>query len=341
MRKFLFAVVFLLGGLFVTLRFAEVQQIADTLKQGDIRYIALALFFQAIWILNIAASYKVIYLAMGLEEKYERLILISTAANFVNVIAPSAGMGGMAVFISEAKRRGYSSGRVTAAGVLAVLFDYLGFFVLLILGLFILFRRNYLSITEIIPSVILFLMASFLAYLIVIGVRSAESLGNVLSNLSYQVNRFSNFIFHRKYLSEQRAQHFAEEVSSALKAITNRPKYLTVGIVLGLSSKVILVVNLALVFLAFNVPFSPGTIIAGFSIGYLFWIVSPTPAGIGFVEGGLTLALTTLNVPLGAAAVITLAFRGITFWIPLLFGMIAFRVLPHTGELQSESDFQH
>jgi hypothetical protein len=341
MRKFIFAVVFLLGGLFVTLRFAELQQVADTFKQGDIRYIALALCLQAIWILNIAASYKVIYQAMNLDEKYERLILISTAANFVNVIAPSAGMGGMAVFISEAKRRGYSPGRVTAAGVLAVLFDYLGFFVLLVLGLFVLFRRNYLSITEIIPSAILLLMASILAYLIVIGVRSAEALGNVLARISHQINRFSNFIAHRQYLSEQRAYLFAQEVSLALKSITNRPKYLTLGIMLGLSSKLILVIILALVFLAFNVPFSPGTIIAGFSIGYLFWIVSPTPAGIGFVEGGLALALTTLNVSLGAAAVITLAFRGITFWIPLLFGMIAFRVLPHTGELQSESNLTH
>ena len=333
--------VFLLGGLFVTLRFAELQQVADTFKQGDIRYIALALCLQAIWILNVAASYKVIYQAMNVDEKYERLILISTAANFVNVIAPSAGMGGMAVFIGEAKRRGYSPGRVTAAGVLAVLFDYLGFFVLLVLGLFVLFRRNYLSITEIIPSAILLLMASILAYLIVIGVRSAEALGNVLARISHQINRFSNFIAHRQYISEQRAYLFAQEVSLALKSITNRPKYLTLGILLGLSSKLILVINLALVFLAFNVPFSPGTIIAGFSIGYLFWIVSPTPAGIGFVEGGLALALTTLNVSLGAAAVITLAFRGITFWIPLLFGMIAFRVLPHTGELQSESNLTH
>jgi uncharacterized protein (TIRG00374 family) len=184
-------------------------------------------------------------------------------------------------------------------------------------------------------------MASILAYLIVIGVRSAEALGNVLARISHQINRFSNFIAHRQYLSEQRAYLFAQEVSLALKSITNRPKYLTLGILLGLSSKLILVIILALVFLAFNVPFSPGTIIAGFSIGYLFWIVSPTPAGIGFVEGGLALALTTLNVSLGAAAVITLAFRGITFWIPLLFGMIAFRVLPHTGELQSESDLTH
>jgi hypothetical protein len=90
-----------------------------------------------------------------------------------------------------------------------------------------------------------------------------------------------------------------------------------------------------MMFLAFGTEISIGTLVAGFSIGYLFLIVSPTPAGVGFVEGGLTLALTSLSVPLGAAAVITLAYRGITFWLPLLLGMLAFRILPHTGEVRT------
>lgn len=298
------------------------------------RYIGLALVLEAIWVINVATSYKVIYRAMGIDEKFERLMLISTAANFVNVVAPSVGMGGMAVFISEAKRGGYSSGRVTAAGVLAVLFDYLGFFVLLILGLFILFRRNNLSFVEISASALLFCLAAVLAYFIFVGIRSADALGKVLSRIAHQINRVSRIIAHREYLSENRAHHFAQEMSSALREIAKKPAYLTQGIALGLSSKVILVLILALMFLAFNVPFSKGTIIAGFSIGYLFWIVSPTPAGIGFVEGGLALALTTLNVALGAAAVITLAFRGITFWLPLLMGMIAFRILARSGEVK-------
>ena len=73
------------------------------------------------------------------------------------------------------------------------------------------------------------------------------------------------------------------------------------------------------------VPVSAGTLIAGFSISYLFMIVSPTPAGIGVVEGFLTVALSSMYVPLSDATVITLAYRGITFWIPLFIGLLAFR----------------
>ena len=45
------------------------------------------------------------------------------------------------------------------------------------------------------------------------------------------------------------------------------------------------------------------------------------------MEGVLTVTLRSLNVPLGSAAVITLAYRGFTFWLPLLFGIVAFRIL--------------
>ncbi|MGW8250691.1 MAG: lysylphosphatidylglycerol synthase transmembrane domain-containing protein [Anaerolineales bacterium] len=335
MRNFLFAVVFLLGGIFIFFRFAEVQQVAITLKGGDWRYIGIAFLFEFLWLLCISASYKVIYHAMGVEEKFDRLILISSASNFVNVVAPSAGMGGMAVLISESKRKGNSSGRVTAAGVLFVLFDYLGFLFVLTAGLFVLYRRNNLSPVEISASVILLAVAAFLAILVVIGLRSGDDLARVLVGLAGRVNRILSNFSRRQYLSEQRARNFALEASVALNELKKKPLYLSLAIILGFTSKLILLFILLFCFLAFDVPFSPGTIIAGFSIGYLFFIVSPTPAGIGFVEGGLALALTTMGVPLGTAAVITLAYRGITFWLPLIFGMIAFRLLPHTGGIRS------
>jgi uncharacterized protein (TIRG00374 family) len=96
-----------------------------------------------------------------------------------------------------------------------------------------------------------------------------------------------------------------------------------------LLNKSILAVILGITFLAFDVPVTPGIVIAGFSIAYLFLIVSPTPAGIGIVEGVMTVALRSLEVPIESAAVITLAYRGVTFWFPLLIGMIALRSLPH------------
>ncbi len=332
MRKLLFAVALLLGVVFILFNIAEVEQIATTLRQGDWRFIALAATIEFIWILNLAASFFIIYRAIGLNERLDNLFFQVSAANFVNVVAPSGGMGGITIFISEARRRGFSSARVTIAGVLVVLFDYLGFLCILTLGLIVLFRRNNLSLGELIPSAILISVACVLATVLYLGMRSSRALGNVLAWMARQVNRLLWPFVHRPYIQESKAHAFAEDAGAGLKELRKKPKNLVLPFLLALSNKSLLVCILWLVFLAFSVPYSIGTLIAGFSIGYLFFIVSPTPAGLGFVEGALTLGLRSLNVTLGAATVLTLAYRGITFWLPLLFGMVSFRWLVHRGE---------
>jgi uncharacterized protein (TIRG00374 family) len=98
----------------------------------------------------------------------------------------------------------------------------------------------------------------------------------------------------------------------------------------GIFDKGLLMLILICAFLSFEVPFSAGTIIAGFSLAYLFLIVSPTPSGIGVVEGLMPIALTSLNVNWSQAVLITLTYRTVTFWVPFGIGAWAFRSL-HTG----------
>jgi len=327
MRKLIFAVVLLLCIMFVIGQLAEVHAIADTLRQGDWRFILLGLIVETAWLVTVALSYRAIFQATGVDEKINKLILMSAAANFLNVVAPTAGMGGMAVFISGARQRGYSSGRVTVAGVLYVLFDYAGFLCVLTVGLVILIRRNNINAAELGASAILVSIAIVLAALLYLGMQSAAALGKALAWMARQVNRLLRPFTHRKYLSEDRAHQFANDAAEGLRELRHNPKNLILPMALALGNKALLISILSLTFLAFQIPFSVGTIIAGFSIAYLFLIVSPTPSGIGVVEGALTIALGSLYVPLGAAAVITLAYRGITFWIPLLFGLFAFRIL--------------
>jgi uncharacterized protein (TIRG00374 family) len=88
-----------------------------------------------------------------------------------------------------------------------------------------------------------------------------------------------------------------------------------------------LICVMAFTFLALGTPFSVGTLVGGFSIGYLFLIVSPTPSGLGVVEGILPVALNTLRVKWEAAVLITLVYRAVTFWFPLAVGAVAFRIL--------------
>lgn len=66
-------------------------------------------------------------------------------------------------------------------------------------------------------------------------------------------------------------------------------------------------------------------LIAGYSIGVLFMAVAITPQGVGVVEGAMTAAFVSLGVPTARAAIAILAYRGISFWFPLLTGFIALR----------------
>lgn len=326
MRRFLVTVALFLGVIFVLLRLAEVQAVGDTLRRGDWRYLLLAILLEAFWLLNVAGSYWTIYRTMGLRERFNTLLLAASGANFVNIVAPAAGASGMAVFISTAKKRGYSPARVTIAGIVYLLFDYAGFMVVLAAGLIVLIRRHILTPVEITGTVILLLMALAFFSLLVLGLRSAESLEKTLTRLARLVNRFSDLI-HRQLVAEARVREFAREFSRGIQEARNKPDELVFPAILALTNKALLITIFFLVFRAFQVPLTTGTLIAGFSIGYLFWIVSPTPAGIGLVEGALTVVLSSLYIPLSAAAVVALAFRGITFWIPLAFGGLALRIL--------------
>ena len=327
MRKFILILVLFLGAAFVYLSFGEIQVILQTLRQGNFWFVLIALLVQFGWFAVLGLTFRSLYHLLGIDETIYKLSLLSTAANFVNIVAPSAGMGGMAVYISNARRRGFSRGKITVASMLFILVDYVAFLVVLTLGLIILLRRNNLNASEIAASAIIFSIAAALGFLMYLGSRSAAALGNALAWMARLVNRIAYPFIHREYLSEARAHQFARDMAMDLKALPERRRSLLLPLLYAFANKSLLMCILLFIFLAFQVPFSAGTIIGGFAISYLFLIVSPTPSGIGIVEGVMPLALSSLGVQWSQAVIITLAYRGITFWIPLGVGAMALRLL--------------
>ncbi len=329
MRKFIIALVLLLGVLLIITRFTEVQNIYSTLQQGDWIFIVLGLVALVLWMANRGLSYQAVYRLLGIHEETWHMMKVALAADFVNVVTPSGGMTTIAVFLDDSRRRGYSSGRVMVAWALSLLFDYAAFLGVLTLGLGVLARRNDLHWPEITAACILLCGALGLASLLYLGLQSGEALGKALAWIARLINRVTRPFIHRNYLEVARAHSFAYDGATGIAAVRRNPRGLLKPILLAISNKALLILILLLTFMAFHIPYTTGTIVAGFSIGYLFLIVSPTPSGIGIVEGVLTLALTSLWVPVEAAAIITLVYRGYTFWLPLFVGMAAFRQIPH------------
>ena len=158
----------------------------------------------------------------------------------------------------------------------------------------------------------------------------------MLAKMARWINRVVGVFSKKEYLSEARAHQFAHEVAEGFSGLTERSSSLIRPVIWGILDKCLLMLILACSFLSFEVPFTVYTIVAGFSLAYLFLIVSPTPSGIGIVEGIMPIALSSLNVNWSEAVVITLTYRTVTFWIPLAVGAWTFRSL-HANDRESSA----
>lgn len=328
MKKFIIAFVLLLGIIFVISQYTEVERIALILQEGNFWLIGLAVLVEILWVVNVAASFQSLFKMLGIHQNLFTLARLATAVNFVNLVAPSAGVSGMAVLITNAQYNGHSSAKVTIGSVLFLIFDYLGLLVVIFASLLILSFYKTLSITEIIAFILFLILAAGLASLLVLAAKSRQKLTATLTWLARAANRLVNPFAHREVFTVEKAADLADEAYEGVKALGRVRQGWIKPLILTFSNKALLLAILGLMFLAFNTEVTIAKLIAGFGIAYLFVIISPTPAGVGFVEGAMTIALSSLEISIESAAIITLAFRGITFWLPLFLGMIAFRTLP-------------
>jgi phosphatidylglycerol lysyltransferase len=126
-------------------------------------------------------------------------------------------------------------------------------------------------------------------------------------------------------LAGEWSEKTASDFVAAGTAIRSHPARLGLTLGVALAAQLIDLASIYILFLAFRWPVSFGVLVAGFAVGVLFWIVSITPQGIGVVEGVMALTYTSLGVPAATATAVTLAFRGLTFWLPLAFGFFLLR----------------
>lgn len=77
------------------------------------------------------------------------------------------------------------------------------------------------------------------------------------------------------------------------------------------------------VLLALGVDASPPLVLLAYVTASLLGMIPITPGGLGFVEAGLTATLALAGVGAADAILATLAYRLVSFWLPLPFGALA------------------
>jgi uncharacterized protein (TIRG00374 family) len=80
----------------------------------------------------------------------------------------------------------------------------------------------------------------------------------------------------------------------------------------------------------------PSAVLLAYCAAQFLGTLPLTPGGLGFVEAGLTGTLALAGVPAGEAVVATLAYRLVSFWLPIPAGGIA--AILHRRWYGSEGD---
>ena len=69
---------------------------------------------------------------------------------------------------------------------------------------------------------------------------------------------------------------------------------------------------------------NPSLVLLAYSVAGLLALLPITPGGLGIVEAGLSALLILANVPGGDAVVAVLAYRIISYWLPIFVGPVAY-----------------
>ena len=134
-----------------------------------------------------------------------------------------------------------------------------------------------------------------------------------------------------KRISEQLAKLLLKDINPHklihwLEVLFTAADYLMVhgwrGSLLGAAITIVsAMVSLYFVFVAAGNPVSFGQLLVGYCLPILFGKMAfMFPGGIGIVEATMVGLYTGLGVPNSVAVVLVLAYRLISFWIPLFLG---------------------
>lgn len=318
-----YVLVVLLFGLLIRDYFDQLESIAAVLKHATWYGLVVAVCLLIGSLLTQSQLFRALYKMFGFPSTLSHLWKLYLSTRFINVIFPSGGLAGMAPFIHDAKQRNLPQSNVIVINITYIILWYSAFSVFLIVGLIELFIVGQLVWFEVVAGVTLFIVT-----ILMVGGMVAAYLtpGQLHSFVARLFDGYGRITHHSLPKQRQAALTFINELHTAFDALKEATPHVWLRLFLLAILNELL--NLAILFVlswTFDLPFRYGTLVAAYSIGFLFFILSPTPGGLGFVEGILLLVFKSVGHTQEGALILMLSYRGITFWLPFLlgFGVVA------------------
>lgn len=326
---------------FLTRHISEAKPLFQAFLQGKKTWIVVALLLQIAYWSIFSETYRKAFSLTGIQRKWSEYIPLSLVIHCINILIPTGATSGIALLTDDSAKRGYSPSRAATAGSIQLTIDLFTIMVFALMGILFLFIHHALQIYEITGICILTIFVGILFGILFLGAQKPKTLEKLFL-FGQQTTQKIASLFGKHSSSDSSEKEWilqhATEFSDAAHALLSRPKGSISLFLLLCSAYLMHLATLAVLFLAFDAEQHLSIIFTGLAMGLLFWIVSPVPGGIGFVEGAMILSYTSLGVPLHIATIVSILFRGLAFWLPFLIG---FALLPTIQSFSSQHYSSH
>lgn len=296
-RNIISAIVLVLFAVLVVRNWSDFVKSFDAIKNADKAWLAVA--FVGMILTYIAAAGG--YLVVSLKKLNALLTLLAqVAAAFANKLLPS-GVGGLGLNVAYLHKNKYTPTEATTVTAVNSLAAFVSFSLLFLTALAMGGLQNS---TIKMPNIPVWVVALILTALIVMGVVA----------------------FKNKKIKAKIAELWHQVVSTVL-AYKTEPLKLFLAVVMATLVTFAYLLALYASARALGVQIGISEIFFVYVFGAIATAAVPTPGGLGAAEAALYAGFVSYGVPADQALSTVLAYRFITYWVPILPGYLSFQYL--------------
>jgi uncharacterized protein (TIRG00374 family) len=290
--------------LFVTHR-SEERQFVQLVAHAKPAWLLLGVLLQFGTYVVSARTLQVIIARAGISRPIWSYIGLGLAKLFMDQVVPSGGMSGTLLIVRALDRRGVPRGTSMAAIVVDLASFYAAYAVALVVALVIVWIHGDLTPLILLPAVIFAPIAAGIP---------------VILGLVSRGRRLAPWI--------QRLP----VVGSGLKALTEAtPSIAHDGSLIASCAALQITIflldaaTLWIMLIALGLSVHPAQVFASFMLSTLARTLGPVPGGLGVFEAASVATLKLMGIPITVGLAATLLFRGLSYWLPMLPGILLAR----------------
>ena len=286
----------------------EIRSAMQTITRENVHLVVVAIGVESLWVLTLAQVYRSALVAFGGTADFRLAIRVSMSAFTLSRVLPGGGAVG-ALFAAREFIRGGNRNGITLIALVAagwVSLSALGVVVLVAIGGGVM--SGTLPISYLIPPVLV------LGVLLIVGAVAVIAAKRPACRRSTQGLLVRLFGSWGVGLSRNDLEHALRTVPR-LRDMFRVFTWSSISWVLDAAA-------LGLVFAAFGYPLEVAVLAVGYGVANLIQALPElTPGWLGVLEGSLSVTYASLGVPAGAAVVVILVYRLISFWMPVAAGL--------------------